>query len=317
MNRTGLKTAYRDIRVTGKTFRLPRRAQFHPNINEFVRALLRRYHHGRGVWPQLGLAWPHLQVGATTSRVHYHSLHFAPRLAFTMLRWQQPVMTVRAQPAAQLETRGRTAVQSRITNMIPAQAQPPLSIEIVPLAHPQPTLQLVSQGRPVAQRADAQPLRLQLPQPRNAHLERLAMQLIERRERVEPVAPARGFRPGPNHSLAAVRSVDEADRRSSQGTASELPATVKPLPSSGPVVSPVPRIVHRAAVVTPNAGQSSPERIGSMAEQSGRPGQSGHSVEPKPPSTHLNAINLSHLTDQIIQTIDGRIIAHQERMGRM
>lgn len=131
--------------------------------------------------------------------------------------------------------------------------------------------------------------------------ERLARRLVARGERIEAAAPG---------TWPVARPVATAGPRSV-----ERPADVPELTSMPPPLLPVLRVVHRPPGVP---GQSEPGRLSNMAT----PG--AHSAEtttrpgwPAVPGRDGPAVDLNHLTDQVIQAIDRRIIAHRERLGRI
>ena len=117
--------------------------------------------------------------------------------------------------------------------------------------------------------------------------EEVVRRLVTRGERIEPPAPAKG----------PVIARPEAKRPTGP--------TVEPVRSrSARAMPPVPRITRRPAAI-------GAERTGPTAE-SHRP-----AVPSEQPGPELAPADLNRLTDQVVRTIDQRMIAHRERMGRI
>jgi hypothetical protein len=90
------------------------------------------------------------------------------------------------------------------------------------------------------------------------------------------------------------------------------PSSVKAI---APAEPPVPRVVRRAAAAATPSPHPGPDTL----PLPGRPAaQSFSACSPAgaPPPVTLSPGEVNHLTDQVLQVLDHRMIAHRERLGR-
>lgn len=135
--------------------------------------------------------------------------------------------------------------------------------------------------------------------------------LIGRAERVEAVASPgalTGRRPGPDWPPApgvpAVRR-SGPDRSPAPPTGERASPWLPP-----PMVQPVPRVVRRPAAVTATTNHS-------VVDDARLPGAATLPADSSQRPAVAASVDVNHLTDQVIQAIDRRIIAHRERLGKI
>lgn len=85
-------------------------------------------------------------------------------------------------------------------------------------------------------------------------------------------------------------------------------------PWSPPAAPPVPRVVHKATALPANtAGSASPAQTLGIAENT----RAAQRISMQTPMVNGNPLDINRLTDQVMQQIDRRMLAHRERTGRV
>ena len=298
-----LKVAYRDVRVTRAGLWSIRQKASQPPALAFAMAILHRYRGHEAHWARLGFAFEQSRRPVLLRSVYYHmQIRLAPRLDLTLIR---PTFHTR-------ETVHTGAVEAGwvISGRRSETAAQPAPLWQMPLRW-QSTWQTVSE-RPL--------VRLVRRVQRQTQVEtvatvRLVQRLLTRGERRETIA-----RPGPPRRTPPGRTT--VPRWDEEGPVhAPLVRLARPRfeDDGGPkgsvsIVQAVPRVVQRRAAVAPDPGRTSPgtETPMTMGQAFVRPGAGVGARATGPPPVDVN-----RLTDQVMQTIDRRILAYRERRGRV
>jgi hypothetical protein len=276
-----LRLAHRDVRVTANGLQLARRTAPWGSASQFARAIMDRYGGQPVRWPRLGLVFRQDQPGVTVQAVYHQTqMRLAPRLALRVLTWPRPHPTD-AQPTS-APAPGHPASVLRLKRRLDTGSAAP-----------------VSASTPV----------WPTPKLKRAVETILVMSAVGR--------PGRAPRPELRLASRAVWPPDtgplQEHRRLEVDAVEQLVRRLVTRRMQMPPLRPVPRVVHRAAsiVVSPETATSAPEAQRAASRNPFPMAGNRSQTSDFPP------IDLNRLTDQVVQAIDRRIIAHRERMGRI
>ena len=276
-----LRLIHRDVRVTAGGLRLARHMAPGSRVGEFARAILGRYRGQSLRWPRLGLVFRQDQPGATVQAVYHRTqMRLAPRLALRVLTWPRPHPTD-AQPAS-APAPGHPASVLRLKRRLDTGSAAP-----------------VSASTPV----------WPTPKLKRAVETILVMSAVGR--------PGRAPRPELRLASRAVWPPDtgplQEHRRPEVDAVEQLVRRLATRRVQMPPLQPVPKVVHRTASIVVG-----PEAVTSMFEAQRAASRNPFSMAGNRLQTpDLLPIDFNRLTDQVVQAIDRRIIAHRERMGRV
>ncbi len=293
-----LETAHRHVRVRTGGVRLAHRSLREDSASTFAQAIRQRYQGWRRRWPSLDQVFRQSRSRPALPAVHHSTvfqrthLYLAPRLALTLLTLPTLYFGAPRQTLEPAPIRRRMAFEQRMVNHLVRQ---PITGSIREHYRIERLMQRLHTWERIETTS-------------TVRLVRLVQQLVSRGIRI----------------VAAGMSTAKAAMVASPSDPAFLQAG---LPHIGmrkdpllyfPPVQPVPRILRRPAAVatmegtTPGAertGFGAAGQVPSTGTRTTAPSRGDDAV--------LEAIDVNRLTDRIVQTIDRRIIAQRERLGRL
>lgn len=286
-----LKLAHRDVRVARTGIRPASRMVPESRTGRLARTIAQRYGGRQERWSGLGLVFRRPQAGVLWQPV-YHQTRWhpsassgqalAPRLALTVLAPQvveiRPPDGIAPQQAPAGFNPGRWFERETVVHSAVTRLQPVILKSLAPLAGSAP----LPRSRSVIAGRVLAHQRVE-----TTTTEELVRRMVARGQRIEPVGPGR-----PPARQSAVPVVRQPGR------------------VTGP--APVPQIVHRPAGAVVDDGTP---RALSQARAPATNGSLPPAGQPAP--LDFSQLDVGRLTDQVVRTIDERMIAHRERMGRM
>ncbi len=278
-----------DVRVTRAGRRLMPTTGLANRADRLARAIVQRYGGRQERRPGLGLVFRRPQVGMLWQPV-YHQMRWSlsPRLSLTVLMPQAVTMRQAAAPAPhpspavprqEMHFESQTVLAPLVTRL-----QPVILKSLTSLARPEPSpqpLSVIAERVLVRQRVET------------TTTEELIRRLIERGQRVEPGRPGRQ----PTRPMPMVESA----------------VPVVCTAGLAPTATPVPQVVHR-----PAGTAIAEEKATRPPTRSRSPGtNSAFATAGQPLAPDLSQADVGRLTDQVVRTIEERMIAYRERMGRI
>ncbi|RME47804.1 MAG: hypothetical protein D6791_04890 [Chloroflexi bacterium] len=282
-----IQLAHRDVRVIRAGHPSMPALGVASRADRLARTIAQRYRGRPGRWPGLGVVFRRPQAGVLWQPVYHQARwNLSPRLSLTVLMPQAATIRPADVPAPSPSPAvpGREMYFERQTALAPVvtRLQPVILKALAPPTGSEPSPQsrsVIAERVLVRQRVET------------TTTEELIRRLVERGQRIEPGRPGRQ----PAKPMPTVESAVPVVRTARLAS----------------IVSPVPQVIHRPAMTAVEAGAMerpiwprSPGANGTFA------GAGQHAPD-------LSQVDVGRLTDQVVRTIDERMIAYRERLGRI
>ncbi len=292
-----IQLARRDIRVTAAGLRPTPDIGAGARAERFVRAILARYRALTVGRLATGLVFHHPASSPGPQRVtwqhvtHRHQLTLAPRVALSLLAWpgavEKPGPVAREARSAAFDTGSLAGLQSapqvRAPNRVPTAL-----IRLASLATPAAASHLEDES--LSARGEASP--------------REVVRYLRDQGRIVIASNPLVVRA----MLSRTERLPSVESGPGAATAGRPPAW--PIAAAAPV----PRVVRRPPTLAPEAENSPTASLHSLRSLRSPHPQTDTDQSQLP---ELDSFQISRLADQVVQVIDGRIIAQRERFGRM
>ncbi len=275
---TILKQVHRDIRITNKSTAWPQAGVAQPRAARFAQGVAKRYGGRRQTRPFLPLIFSQPQP-TVFSRTLAPALHL--RLALHVLHNRQQAAEPASAKAARSENGSAAPMHAPLRHQ-PQIMPVPFTARIPLLRHEQVRLEKVNLQRIYEREAVI-------------NRERLTVRLTSRSQRME-MTPSRSRNTAVSPAASPISSI--------------VPHR-QPTPTI-PVLPPAPRTLRKSAPAGREGGWTADGGAEKRPFAPPTPQRQEH-----PAITTTPPIDINQLTTRVVQTIDQRIIAQRERMGRI